>query len=100
MDGRTKTVVDVTMDNDQVRLGDKALPFILDQYKLCVEMADRMSARRVLTNNSFITMMGAGAFIYSAAPQYLKEGNNTATYFQLGIAFGCVVLAVMWYATI
>ena len=72
---------------------------LLDQYKLCVEMSDRLSARRVLTNNSFITMMGAGAFIYSGAPQYFKEGN-IAVYFQLGITLGCIVLAVMWYVTI
>jgi hypothetical protein len=76
---------------------DKHLPQLLDQYKLFVEMADRLSARRILVNNSYITMVGAGAFAYSAAPQYFKGFER---FFQLGITFGCVILAVMWYATI
>jgi hypothetical protein len=32
---------------------------ILEQYKLCVEMADRVSARRSLTNTFFLTLNGA-----------------------------------------
>jgi hypothetical protein len=32
---------------------------ILDQYKLCVEMADRVSARRSLTNTFFLSLNSA-----------------------------------------
>jgi hypothetical protein len=76
---------------------EKHLAQLLDQYKLFVEMADRLSARRLLVSNSYITMMGAGAFAYSAAPQYFKEFER---FFQLGITLGCMILAAMWYATI
>ena len=102
MDERAKTASEINVEPSQARDGDKTVSYLLDQYKLCVEMADHLSARRVLINNSFITMMGAGAFIYSGAPQYFKAENlpNLAHYFQLGITFGCVVLSVMWYATI
>jgi hypothetical protein len=31
---------------------------ILEQYKLCVEMADRVSARRALANTFFLTLQG------------------------------------------
>ena len=99
MDEQAKSPTGMSTNPDRRPDGDIYIPYLIDQYKLCVEMADRLSARRVLTNNSFITMMGAGAFIYSAAPQYFKEGN-IAAYFQVGIALGCIVLAVMWYVTI
>ena len=46
---------------------DRYLVVLLEQYKVFVEMADRLTARRLLVNNSYITMMGAGAFAYSAA---------------------------------
>lgn len=102
MDERVKPASEVNVDPGRVRDGDKAVSCLLDQYKLCVEMADHLSARRILINNSFITMMGAGAFIYSGAPQYFKDANlpNLANFFQLGITLGCIVLSVMWYATI
>ncbi|MFF2141577.1 hypothetical protein [Kitasatospora sp. NPDC058190] len=32
---------------------------VLEQYKLCVEMADRVSARRNLSNTFFLTLHGA-----------------------------------------
>ena len=41
---------------------------LIEQYKLYVEMVDRLSARRVLVNNSFITLNGAGAIAFAAAP--------------------------------
>jgi hypothetical protein len=71
---------------------------LLEQYKLYIEMVDRLSARRVLVNNSFITMMGAGAVAYAAAPQYFAGGFGVL--FQLGITLACILLAVMWRATI
>jgi len=33
---------------------------LIEQYKLYVEMVDRLSARRVLVNNSFITLPQRG----------------------------------------
>ena len=76
---------------------DKYFAHLLDQYKIYLEMVDRLSARRVLVNNSFITLMGAGAIAYAAAPQHLKP---FAIYFQGGIALACILIAVLWHQTI
>jgi hypothetical protein len=37
-------------------------------------MVDRLSARRVLVNNSFITLNGAGAIAFAAAPTSFGGG--------------------------
>jgi hypothetical protein len=39
--------------------GEKYRAAILEQYKLCVEMADRISARRALSNTFFLTLNSA-----------------------------------------
>ncbi|MDX3078580.1 hypothetical protein [Streptomyces sp. MI02-7b] len=50
---------------------------IMDQYKICVEMADRISARRSLTNTFFLTINSAlltaastagGSFLHRTSP--------------------------------
>ncbi|WP_424893183.1 RipA family octameric membrane protein [Streptomyces sp. XH2] len=41
---------------DYARAKDKYQGAILEQYKLCVEMADRVSARRSLTNTFFLSL--------------------------------------------
>jgi hypothetical protein len=61
-------------------------------------MVDRLSARRVLVNNTFITMMGANAIAYSAAPVQFPDGFGVL--FQMGITIACTLLAAMWWATI
>jgi hypothetical protein len=44
---------------DYVDAKDRYQAAILDQYKLCVEMADRVSARRALANTFFLTLQAA-----------------------------------------
>ena len=51
---------------------------LIEQYKLYVEMVDRLSARRVLVNNSFITLTGAGAIAFAAAPTSFGGGFTWA----------------------
>ncbi|MFI9029536.1 hypothetical protein [Streptomyces sp. NPDC053560] len=41
---------------------------ILEQYKLCVEMADRVSARRNLTNTFFLSLNSAVVAIVAMVP--------------------------------
>jgi hypothetical protein len=71
---------------------------LMEQYKLYVEMVDRLSGRRVLVNNSFITLMGAAAIAYAAAPSSFRDGS--AVFFQTGITLACILLAVLWRETI
>jgi hypothetical protein len=76
---------------------DKYYTHLLDQYKIYIEMTDRLSARRILVNNSFITMIGAGAIAYAAAPVHF---GDFGPFFRLGITAVCILLAVLWRATI
>jgi hypothetical protein len=77
---------------------DKYFAHLLEQYKIYIEMIDRLSARRVLVNNSFITMMGAGAIAFAAAPQHFQ--GVFGVLLQLGLTVVCVLLAIMWRSTI
>jgi hypothetical protein len=77
---------------------DKYHSHLIEQYKLYVEMVDRLSARRVLVNNSFITLTGAGAIAYAAAPS--SFGGGSAVFFQTAITLACILLAVLWRETI
>jgi hypothetical protein len=52
---------------------------LIEQYKLYVEMADRPSARRVLVNNSFITLTGAGAIAFAAASTSFGGGSAVSS---------------------
>jgi len=61
-------------------------------------MVDRLSARRVLVNNSFITLTGAGAIAFAAAPT--SFGAGPAVFFQAAIMLACILLAVLWRETI
>lgn len=40
---------------------------VFEQYKLCVEMADRVSARRNLTNTFFLSLNSAVVAVMAAA---------------------------------
>jgi hypothetical protein len=48
---------------------------ILEQYKLCVEMADRVSARRAVANTFFLTLNTA---ILTAIGVFLKEPHGSS----------------------
>jgi len=77
---------------------DKYHAHLMEQYKLYVEMVDRLSARRVLVNNSFITLTGAAAIAYAAAPTSFAGGPGV--FFQIGITVASILLAILWRETI
>lgn len=59
--------------------GDNFQAHLLDQYKLYVEMADRISARRVQINNFYTSFLsGLLAFL-----SIVTSINNTPTSYQL-----------------
>lgn len=66
--------------------GEVAVPGYVDQYKLAVEMADRVSARRATANSFFVTVQSAlvTAFGFSQDAQW-----------PLAVA-GIVVAAAWW----
>ncbi|MEU2854529.1 RipA family octameric membrane protein [Streptomyces syringium] len=52
--------------SDYSEANDRYLQAILDQYKLCVEMADRVSSRRNLTNTFFLSLNSAVVAVVAA----------------------------------
>jgi hypothetical protein len=77
-----------------VEPSDKYQAAILDQYKLYVEMADRISARRGLTNTFFLTLNTA---IFTVIGVFWKEHTAAAKWllaFPLVVALG---QCVAWY---
>lgn len=69
---------------------DQTLPEgFLDQYKLAVEMADRVSARRATANSFFVTVQSALVAVF---------GISTAERWPLTVAG--VVVAVAWWLSL
>ncbi len=68
---RNKTLADSLMGADKVKYGSEYEKHLFEQYKLYVEMADRISARRALANTFFI---GVHTALITAFTVLLKEG--------------------------
>ncbi len=66
---------------------------LLEQYKLYVEMADRISARRQTANSFFLTVNTAVIALVS----YLSECSGTGGDLLWLIPFAGAVLAYTWY---
>lgn len=73
---------------------DKYFAHLLDQYKLYVEMADRMTARKVIINNTFMTLLGAAAVAYASAPKYFDL--RFVLFFQLGLMLVSLLVSLIW----
>lgn len=66
--------------------GEKYQAAILDQYKTYVEMADRISARRGLTNTFFLTL---NTLIFTAVGVFWRDRPTASTWF---LIFPTIVL--------
>jgi hypothetical protein len=66
---------------------DRYLLAVLEQYKLCVEMADRVSARRNLTNTFFLSLNSAVVAVVAAV-----SGRTLADMSVLLLLAGLVIL--------
>lgn len=73
----------------------KELPeHYFELYKLAVEMADRISARRTAANAFFITVQGALASVLGFA---VRTFGSDQTSKNLGIIFFCIIGMVLSY---
>ncbi|QLQ40311.2 RipA family octameric membrane protein [Micromonospora robiginosa] len=68
---------------DATKRPDSVSQAILEQYKLYVEMADRLSSRRGLTNTFFLTLNTAIASLGTILSESLKERPKAALYLLL-----------------
>ncbi|HJP18459.1 MAG TPA: hypothetical protein QF468_07405 [Nitrospinota bacterium] len=79
--------------NEQEHISpEKRVDLILDQYKLYVEVADRISSRRQSANSFFLSINTA----LVALTSYLGMGNERYSGYWL-IATAGIVLSYMWY---
>jgi hypothetical protein len=70
----------------------------LELYKLAVEMADRVSARRTTANGFFLTLHAAvTTAVGFAAPAAIPDDSGATGYAAVVTAAGGVVLAVTWW---
>ena len=77
---------------------DKYQEQLLEQYKICVEMADRISARRSRVNSFFLTVNTA--IIALIGYVNLGAGNEQPSTLYCLTGLAGVVLCYMWYRLI
>ncbi|ELP65621.1 hypothetical protein ACKI1I_28615 [Streptomyces turgidiscabies] len=71
---------------------------VLEQYKLCVEMADRVSSRRTLTNTFFLSLNSAVVAVVAA----ISDGARTRVSVWLSVAGLVILLAqcAAWFVMV
>jgi hypothetical protein len=86
----------------QVEYGEHYQEHLLDQYKLYVEMADKVSARRADSNQFYVKVLSALLAIIALAAK-LPLGNSSAQIQKitnLAIIMLALVLCAVWYVNI
>lgn len=76
--------------------GDKFSDHLIEQYKVYLEMADRISARRQTANSFFVTLNTA----IVALVGYVNFGDKKAVAFYWLISVAGMTLSYMWYRLI
>ncbi len=73
--------------------GEQYRAAVMEQYKLYVEMADRISARRGLTNTFFLTLNG----LLLTAVGAVSSSRAVPHWAMALVALGAVVQCMVWY---
>ncbi|WP_442915555.1 RipA family octameric membrane protein [Magnetospirillum sp. ME-1] len=76
---------------------DKFEVHLLDQYKLYVEMADRVSARRMQASNMYMLVLSAAATAFALVPDKLSD---KAKPLQLVLAMAALFIGVLWHRSL
>lgn len=84
------------MPKIQDEYGSEYNAHLLEQYKLFVEMADRVSARRQSANSFFLSVNTA----IIALVGYINSGTQTSSNFNWLIALAGIALCLMWFRLI
>ena len=81
------------MTIQQGEYGPNYQAHLLEQYKLYVEMADRISSRRQSTNSFFLSVNTAIIALLS----YINMGSNNGSSFYCLVSLAGMSLCLMWY---
>ena len=78
------------------KYGDKFQDHLIEQYKLYVEMADRVSTRRAQTNRFYISLLsGLLALLSIVVTREVFNGILSVIFVAVGILG--IVLCFLWY---
>jgi hypothetical protein len=83
-----------TLWNTPAGGGDQEQAMVLEQYKVYVEMADRISARRSLTNTFFLTLNTA---IFAAIGTLLRDPHVAAAWLLVFPLLALLVQCFAWF---
>ena len=81
---------------DHLEYGENFFNHLLEQYKVYLEMADRISARRQTANSFFVTLNTA----IIALVGYVNFGDKDDLAFYWLISIAGMILCFMWYRLI
>lgn len=84
------------MSKTQEEYGQEYKSHLLEQYKLFVEMADRISARRQSTNSFFLSINTA----IIALVGYINFGGQSGSSYYWLVSLAGMALCFMWYRLI
>lgn len=82
------------MADGEVRSSD------VEAYKLAVEMADRVSARRAVANAFFVTVNSAMTVLCGAIGTQPSASSTSNQWFALVAGVGGVIICSLWWALI
>lgn len=88
------TDVRATLWNQQASATDPEHLAILEQYKIYVEMADRVSARRSLTNTFFLTLNTA---IFAGIGALIRDPHLVSAWFLVFPLLALLIQCAAWY---
>jgi hypothetical protein len=94
-----KLVESSQLDTDEGNDGNDFKLHLLEQYKMCVEMADRISTRRSQANSFYISLLSAPPALLTLVvdKQPFSESRNVLFLF---IAIFGLTSCFVWYANI
>jgi hypothetical protein len=67
-------------------------PWVMESYRLAVEMADRMSARRAVANAFFLTVNTTLVAVVG-----LRDSTSTSTLLPVSVCVAGIVVAACWW---
>ncbi len=84
--------------------GEKYPDHFLEQYKLYVEMADRVSQRREQSNRFYVTLLAALAALLVVVARFVLAEEGAEVAFLTGVVLICGIfgaaLSVIWWINI
>lgn len=85
------------MSTNKDKYGENFNEHLLEQYKLYVEMADKVSERRMQTNKFYISLLSGLLALLSIL---VTKGNLNQTLIFVIVSLLGIILCILWYVNI